>query len=159
MAAADDDFAKTAAVLREGTLVPALKDQLREKTALRQRDRIYLNGGAAWALATLVRPQDRGSYVNLSSADIAAYHKLLMRTPGVSPTPDLSSIADADVRQAAQKEIDRVKKVFPPEQLLAGAEILKALDTAFDFGGNSKQLVFARNGYIGWILAYVVEKK
>jgi len=50
-----------------------------------------------------------------------------------------------------------VKKGFTPEQLLAGAEILKALAEEFDFA-KEKKVYFARQAYLGWILAYVIEK-
>ena len=43
-------------------------------------------------------------------------------------------------------------------QLIAGVEILKALSTAFHFDGQDRQLLFARNAYIGWILGYTLEK-
>jgi exopolyphosphatase/pppGpp-phosphohydrolase len=150
-------YAETADKLRDEVLAPALKEAIDGKPGLLQRPRVYLSGGAVWAMATLIRPGDRNSYVVLTAGDIDAYHKLLVQAEGKFPTPDLSSIEDAAVRQAAQKEIDQVKTVFKPEQLLAGAEILKAAASELDFGKDRK-LYFARHARVGWILAYVAEK-
>ena len=146
-----------ASALRQEVLVPALKKAIDAKPGLAKRDRIYLSGGAAWALATLVRPGDRGDYVALTADDIDAYRTLLRKDPTAYPAPDLSAVADAATRAAAEKEIAQVKTVFKPEQLLAGAELLKGLSDAFDFG-QGKKLFFARDAQVGWILAYVVEK-
>jgi exopolyphosphatase/pppGpp-phosphohydrolase len=151
------NYAETAAALREEVLAPGLKKALEGKPGLAKREHVYLSGGAAWALATLVRPGDRGAYVALTAEDVDAYRDLLRKANGEFPAPDLSAIPDAAVRQAAQKEIEQVKGVFKPDQLLAGAEILKALADEVGFGKDRK-VAFARNAQVAWILAYVVEK-
>ena len=150
-------FPDEAAALREEMLAPALKKAIADKPELAKRERVYLSGGAVWALATLVRPGDRGDYVALTPEDIDAYRALLRKDAGAFPAPDLSGIADAATREAAEKEIAQVKTVFKPEQLLAGAELLKALSDEFGFG-KDKKVFFARDAQVGWILAYVVEK-
>jgi exopolyphosphatase/pppGpp-phosphohydrolase len=150
-------FAESAAVLRNEVLMPAFKKAIDSKPELLKRERVYLSGGAVWAMATLIRPGDRGPYVALTTADIDAYRKLLLKTPGMFPEPDLASITDEAKRRAAQDEIKRVKEVFTPDQLLAGAEIVKAMGDELAFGKDRK-VYFTRNGYLAWILAYVAEK-
>ena len=149
-------FAESAAALREEVLAPALKKSAEGKPGLRQRPRVYLSGGASWALATLVRPGDRADYVALTADDVDAYRKLLRATPGAFPAPELSAIPDAAVREAARKEIEQVKGVFQPEQLVAGAEILKALSD--EFGFKDRKVSFVRHAQVAWIVAYVAEK-
>ncbi len=150
-------FAERAAQARETVLLPGLKKAAAQKPGVSKRTRVYLSGGAVWALATLVRPGDRSAYVKLTAEDIDAYHKLLLQSPEAVPTPDLSAIKDEAAREAAKKDVNAVKTAFKPEQLLAGAEILKAMAKEYEFGGG-KQLFFARNAQIGWILAFVTEK-
>jgi exopolyphosphatase/pppGpp-phosphohydrolase len=150
-------FAEAAVLLRREVLVPAIRKAVEGKPGLLKRERVYLSGGAVWAMATLLRPGDRGAYVALTAEDVEAYRKLLLKTPGAFPEPDLTSITDAGIRREAQKEIERVKETFKPEQLLAGAEILKALSDEVGFGKENKAY-FARNGYLAWILAYVAER-
>ncbi len=152
------DFAATAAALRAEVLRPALEKQLQRKKSLAARGRVYLSGGTVWALATLLRPEERGAHVPLSAADIDAFHKLLLASPGAVPVPDLSKIADPEVRKQARREVEQVRRTFTREHLLGGTEILKALAAAFHFGDEGRQVAFARNGYLGWILGYVKEK-
>jgi exopolyphosphatase/pppGpp-phosphohydrolase len=155
--AGEGNFAESAAAARTELLVPAMKKTAKGKPELSKRDRVYLTGGAVWAMATLVHPGERGAYVALTKDDVEAYRKLLLKTPGVFPEPDLSAIADEKVRSGAQAEIKQVKKVFTPDQLLAGAEILKAMTDELGLG-KDKIGHFTRNGNIAWIVAYVTEK-
>ncbi len=107
-------------------------------------------------MATFTHPGSHGSYVELTMKDLHAYHDMLTGKPGEYPKVDLSSL-NAEDRKAAEKELDRVRKSFPPDQLLAGAEILKAL--AIEFKLADKKLQFPRNGHLGWILAYAALKQ
>lgn len=150
-------YGETAAALRADILAPALRKGIDEQPELLKRKRVYLSGGAIWAMATFIRPSDRRSYVALTADNITAYRQLLLKTPDAFPMIDLSTIEDEKVREAAHKEIERVKKVYQPRQLLAGAEILQALSSEFHFD-KEKKLYFARNAPTGWILAYVAEK-
>jgi hypothetical protein len=136
-------------------LRPALRAQIKEHPSLTRRERVYLSGGACWALANLVKPGDRGGYAVLSAKDIDAYHRMLTMRPEKFPVVDLSSLSKKD-REAAEKDIARIKKTFTPAQLLSGAEILKTLSSEMKLEG--KKLYFARNGYLGWILAYAALK-
>ena len=108
-------------------------------------------------MASFIRPSDRRGYVALTADDIAAYRQLLLKTPDAFPKINLSMIEEEKVREAAHQEIERVKKVYQPRQLLAGAEILQALSSEFHFD-KEKKLYFARHAPTGWILAYVAEK-
>src|SRR5262249_23769413 len=105
MRAGKNSFPKTAASLRDEVLVPALMGQLKEKAALTKRERIYLSGGIVWAMATLVRPQNRDAFTPVSARDIDEFQKMLLQEPGVVPTPDLNKIADPEIRKLAQSEI------------------------------------------------------
>jgi hypothetical protein len=151
------NYEETAAALRAKVLAPALRKGIDEKPELLKRKRVYLSGGAVWAMASFIRPSDRRSYVALTADDISAYRQLLLKTPDAFPKIDLSAIEEEKVREAARKEIERVKKVYQPRQLLAGAEILQVLSSEFHFD-KEKKLYFARNAPTGWILAYVAEK-
>ena len=157
-AKAGDDFAAAAAALREKTLTPALRDQVGAKKELAGRSRIYLGGGASWALATLLRPADRGPLVALRADDIETFHQRLVKSPAAVPVPDFARIDDPEARKQAEKDVEQVKKVFTRDQLLAGTEILRAVAPAFDLGADGRRIYFARNGYLGWILGYVTEK-
>jgi exopolyphosphatase/pppGpp-phosphohydrolase len=152
----DEPLPKALAGGRKDLLTPALRTALKDKPEVLKRRRVYLSGGAVWALATFMKPADRGSYTVLTAADVQAYRKALAASPKEYPTVDLTKIKDGEVRAAAEKDLGRVKKTFTPEQLLSGAEILTAIADEFDLENN--RAYFARNGYLGWILAYVARK-
>jgi hypothetical protein len=154
---AEEGVVKGSARLSREVVRPALKAAAAAHRGYRGRNRVYLSGGACWALATFTRPGDRSAYVALTARDIDDYHKLLTTRPGRYPAPDLSGIGAAAARKEAAKDIERVRRTFTPEQLLAGAEILKALSSEFGLGSD-RATYFARNGYLGWILAYAARK-
>ena len=62
----------------------------------------------------------------------------------------------ARLNAAAAKEISIVKKVFTPENLMVGSEILCTLGETLNF--QDRDVYFVRNGRIAWLLGYVSEK-
>lgn len=149
-------FDKAVAAVREEAIGPDLKKQLGSLPGLDARKKTYLSGGAVWALATLVRPAERGPFVEVTARDVARYRQMVADAK-IVPEPDLSGIDDEQIRQKAAAELRRVRDTYSRDNLAAGAEILQAL---FDELGNDQErkFYFARNGYLGWILAYVEEK-
>jgi hypothetical protein len=155
---AGGSFAEQAATLRDKELAPALKQQLSSRPEVTARPRVYLSGGIVWATATLTHPEETRAFTPLSVKDFDDLEKCLVANPEAFPAPSLSVITDVAKRYLAAVEIQRVRKVYSPEQLLAGVQILKALADGMQFEADHKQLYFARHGYLGWILAYVAEK-
>jgi len=150
-------FVETAAALRETLLAPGLSKTLEGKSELAKRNHVYLAGGSVWALTTFMKPLDRRPYVPLTPRDFEAFHKFLLDHPAELPNPELGAGGDED-RKAALNDLNKVRQTFSRDQLVGGVEILKALSKAFELEGKDKQIVFARNAYIGWILGYTVEK-
>ena len=153
----DEGLVRGSARLSREVARPGLASAAKEHPGLRTRQRVYLSGGACWALATFTKPGDRSGYVALTAKDIAAYQKMLASNPGKYPAVDLAAIADPAARKATEKDLERVKKTFTPAQLLGGAELLQAFSVEFDLNAD-KSVYFSRNGYLGWILAYAAKK-
>lgn len=154
-----DDFAKTAGRLRTEVVAPKLLESIKGKAELTERKRVYLSGGAVWALATFTKPGDRGDLVELTAADIKAYAKFLAASTGEVPDADVSGVTDAAAKKAALADMAQVRKTFTREQMVAGAELLAALADGFQLDAAGKRLYFPRNAYIGWLLGYVAEKE
>jgi exopolyphosphatase/pppGpp-phosphohydrolase len=151
-------FAQAAAALRETALVAPLKAGTKDMPELARRKRVYLSGGTLWALVSLLKPRQVGqAYVTFTAADVDAYRALLVKANGKAPVADLGSIVNRDLRERAAKEVQTVNKVYTPENLLAGAEILAALAQAFDL--KERTLIFPRNAAVGWLAAYVAGEK
>ena len=144
--------------LGETELVKPLREGAKSMPELARRKKVYLSGGMVWALTSIVRPEAvDDAYVTFTKKDIDAFAKAVRKTPGKFPGVDLAKIEDAGRRLRAKAQLDAVAKAYQSENLIAGAEILLALATAFDLG--EKTLLFPRNGSFGWLTAYVAGEK
>jgi len=150
-------FAVDAVMLSPKLLNETLRTEVAKKPGLVKRERLYLTGGIVWAMATLLYPEDRRTFVPLTSEDINQFYRMVTADPqGLQKllNPDLTKrISNRQVRLEAEKEIESVRNAFSPSNLIAGAEILKAVNT--DFALSGKRIRFARYGYLSWILSYV----
>jgi exopolyphosphatase/pppGpp-phosphohydrolase len=150
-------FPEASDALRSDQVLPALKKQLAVLPEMDRRKHVYLSGGAIWALATFARAQDQGAYVRLRRSDAEEYRRLLRSVASGVPTPDISALPES-TREQAMKEIRRVKDTFTRENLLAGAEIVQAIFDELSAASPDREFFFARNGYVGWLAAYVREQ-
>jgi hypothetical protein len=155
---AGGSFADAAISLRDEKVAPALKKEFSAATDMTTRARVYLSGGIVWATATLTHPEETSKFTPLAVKDIDDLQRRLSSSPGKFPSPDLTAIGDEPKRKRALAEIQNVQKVYSPEQLLAGTHVLKAVGTEMQLESGKKEIYFARYGYLGWILAYVMEK-
>jgi hypothetical protein len=150
-------FAQQTKTLGRKSIRAALRKEMERKPGLVNRQRVYLTGGIVWALATLLYPEDRRTFVPLTAEDIEKFHQLVTRNPQDLQkllNPDLTrTIRNRELRKEAEKEMESVRNAFTPRNLIAGAEILKAISTEFNLSG--KRIRFARYGYLAWILSYV----
>jgi hypothetical protein len=152
------DFAQKAKQLCKSTLIPELRKQFSQAEEFQKRTRIYLSGGAIWATMTLTNFDEKKAYVPITIKNFDALEARLLIDPTAFPMPDLSSIRDEKLKTSLSKEIDRVKGVYKDtKQLLAGVEILKALSGELNMD-KDKKVYFVRDGYLGWITAYIAEK-
>jgi hypothetical protein len=133
---------------------PLLKKGIAELPDMAKRDNVYLSGGVVWSAAIFTHPADAKPYTPLTLQDVEEFEAKLTAAAGAWPEPELPGIKDGIAREWARTEWEKVKKVYTPEQLLAGVHILKG---AMQAAGPEKRFLFARNGYLGWILAYVAE--
>jgi exopolyphosphatase/pppGpp-phosphohydrolase len=146
-------FADAADQLRPTRLEAPLVEEVRANPELAARSLVILSGGAAYAMVTLMEPEKvRQDRVTFAAREIADYLQRLKAAEGI-PRPDLDAIADPAIRAAAEKEVQNVADNFTRENLIAGAEVLTALSSAFKFEG--KTLIFDRNGITAWIRAAV----
>jgi exopolyphosphatase/pppGpp-phosphohydrolase len=152
------DPAEAAAKLREMELVAPLKKGAAAMPGLEKRTHVYLSGGMVWAMIAAVKPEalDR-AYVPFTAADIDAFIARIKKHGGKLPLSLTDDIKDEKLRERARAELKTALKVYPPENLRAGAEILSALSESFALKG--KTLIFPRNAAFGWITAYIAREK
>lgn len=150
-------FARKARELSLASVRAALRKEMERKPGLFNRQRVYLTGGIVWAMTTLLHPEDRRTFVPVTAEDIDTFYRMVTADPqGLQKllNPNLAKrISNRQVRLEAEKEIESVRNTFSPRNLIAGAEILKAVNRDFNLPG--KRIRFARFGYLSWILSYV----
>jgi hypothetical protein len=131
----------------------ALRKELENKPGLMHRKRVYLTGNLVWAMATLMYPEDRSNFVSITYDAIVQFADRMGRSPKEVVSQDLSFVRDRKLRQEIQQEIEEIKGTFLPQQLIAGAEMLKA--TAEELKWQDKKITFARLGNLGCLSSYV----
>lgn len=131
----------------------ALHKEMDTKPSLLHRKRVYITGNLAWALATLMYPDNRDIYVTISYDAIIQFADKISRAPKDLVYQDLSYIRDRKLRQDVQQEIEQIKATFVPQQLMAGAEMLKAM--AEELQWKEKKIMFARLGNLGCLSSFV----
>lgn len=121
-------------------------------------DNIAFSGGIAWAVATLVHPEQvNRSVITVSFDDVLAFSEQLFKDfPALSADALAKKISDTKVdKTKATTEIKRVHSVFDQRSLMAGTGLLIKIMRQFASIYESKEFYFVKNGQVGWISAYV----
>jgi hypothetical protein len=140
-------------VAGETSFRQALREEREIKPGLVNRKRVYLTGSVPWAVATLLYPENRQPFVQLTIEEIDDFAGKVARAPREIFNPNLSFIRDRESRRKARSELEAVKSAFTPELLVARVEALRAVASEFEW--QEKQVLFARFGYLGCLLSYV----
>jgi len=127
---------------------------------LRNRQRIYWTGGAAWATATFMRPDKAlNARVVLTKRDIETFLARLndgtwnQRNPVLIFPKDMPPARQAKIRAKAQADRKSVMDIFVREDLLSGVSLMK---TVLESSNPSAVLVFGRDS--GFIYGVAEEK-
>ena len=147
----------------------AYEKQSRDIPCLRNRERIYWTGGAAWATATFTHPEKALSgWVMITSKDLDNFLAQLkaktwnQKQPVFHfstevPTDPKKAAAkkarEAVIRKQALKDRADVQNVFVREDLLSGVSIMRAI---LNSSNPSAKIRFVRGG--NYIYGYALEK-
>ncbi|MBW4622496.1 MAG: protein kinase [Cyanosarcina radialis HA8281-LM2] len=152
----EGSFVTAAANAKRDLLVPEIREFIQRKPAFQTLPRVYLGGGISWALFTLVRPcqaeqaiktkEERVAlYGRIYPEDINTFYNNATRDRNALFQPDLSQCKTPEQRQQAEKDINTLKsgKVFSIDNLIAGAEILRAFSDELNFS-QRERIFFSR---------------
>jgi exopolyphosphatase/pppGpp-phosphohydrolase len=149
-------FAEAAKKLRETVLTQELHEIGAREPAAARRPRVHLIGGIVWAMTTYRHPAEQtdpqATRVRLAPED---FDRFVEMVGAGTPEALRDQLAVGTNKEAIRKEVEAVQKVFNPEQLLAGAQLLKALAEEYRLRDKDKQLVFFRNGQVAWMMGYL----
>lgn len=134
--------------------------QSRDIPCLRNRQRIYWSGGAAWATATYMHPErELNGWVLITRHDLDVFQQRLKdgtwnQKPPVFHFPENMPEKERNaIRAKAMKEYNDVQNVFVREDLLSGVSIMQAVLAA---SNPAAAIRFVRNG--NFIYGYALEK-
>jgi hypothetical protein len=150
------EFALNAATLSARSVREALRKETERRPGLAHRRKIYLKGAIVWAMMTLLYPEDRQPFVTITMDDINDFYRRAVNSPQALLNPNLSQISDEQVRMEVGREVEAVRSAFTAKRLIAGAEILKAIATEYNFREVSKKILVARFSKSSSILSYVL---
>jgi len=130
-------------------LAPKLRGEMQKHPGYRNRRPVYLVGGIVWAVATLTKPGDHTDFTKITPANVDKFIAGLKNNPDAFLNPSLAHVKDAEKRKWAEGQINSVKDVFTPENMLSGAKLLKAVFSEMKI----KEGYFARWG--SWLAGKV----
>jgi Ppx/GppA phosphatase family len=162
------DFTKAAENVKQKKLVPQIASEVQLKPGMQTLPRVYLAGGISWSLFTLTRPCSKeytvrgkreerlDSFAPISSEDIKTFYYNATQDRKALFNPDLSNCS-AERREEVQKEIAKIKTdTFSEDNLIAGAEILRAFNQELNFSG--KQVFFVRSAKDALPIGYLKQQ-
>jgi hypothetical protein len=147
----------TAKTVTANAVGVAVRDEVERKPGLINRQQVYLTGGIVHAMMTLLRPDDRRLFVRIFDGEIDIFYRTLTGDPDILQRmlfPDLSrSVPNQTLRKEIEKQVESVRNTYTLKDLIAGAELLKAVATELKLAG--KNVRYARAGHLSSILGYV----
>ena len=134
--------------------------QSRDVPCLRNRQRIYWTGGAAWATATFTHPErEMNGWVTITKRDLDKFLASLkdgtwnQKKPVFAFPVDMPQERQNAIRTKALKERDDVQNVFVREDLMSGVSIMEAVLNSSNPGAT---IHFVRSG--NFIYGFALQK-
>jgi hypothetical protein len=119
-----------------------------------------ISGGIAWAVASLLYPEDNAQHITVTYKDIVRFREVLINRN--AEIPDTSKLIikgmPAENLSKIRKVVSRVTNVFDTKSLLAGSSLLLRIMRQFESPEGGKKFKLIKNGQTGWITGYILKK-
>jgi hypothetical protein len=119
-----------------------------------------ISGGIAWAVATLLFPENNEAQVTVTYKDVNRFRESLIRYH--ADIPDTNKLVIRGMKPETlskiRRELHRVISVFDTKSLLAGSTLLLRIMRQFESAKSNKKFVLIKNGQVGWITGYILGK-
>lgn len=164
----DTKFVTAAEKMKKEVVIPQIRDVVQRKAGILNSPRIYLAGGISWAVATLTHPCEKdqtvkvkeervAGYTKLRAEDISTFYNNVTRDRKTLFKPNLSTCSPEQLKRA-QKDITKIEKdVFSENDLIAGAEILRAFSEELKFS-EKESIFFARYAIEALPIGYLIQQ-
>ncbi|MDI9562412.1 MAG: tetratricopeptide repeat protein [Pseudomonadota bacterium] len=145
------NYPSTLSDISVNKLAPLLKQESTKNPPVLERAPVFMVGGAVWAMATILYPENHDTFMRIKTEDINRFYEMAVKKKNGIFNVDLSKIKNKETRANAEKQINSVKKVFTPDNIMAGATILKSISENLKLNG--REIYFSRYG--SWIFGYI----
>ena len=133
--------------------------EMNRRVGLKNRKNIYLLGGIAFVMNTLLHPERAaiiGRPVEVTLEDAKKFRQMSVSNYEELITPDFGKIADPIARQIAEEDVKLITtKLYNNQDIIAGATILETVMKEYARDGVQKRFYFIKGGDVGWISGYV----
>jgi phosphate transport system substrate-binding protein len=125
---------------------PAVRAELDHRPGALNRDRVYLQGGAVWAMVNLSDPSNRDNIAPITAPELNAFVERTQR-------PDaLQHMCTDNLDRGINDQIVNICKTFTLNNLQVAARMLQTVAT--ELGVAQKRLFFPRNALLAWPIGY-----
>ncbi len=133
--------------------------EMNRKTGLKNRKNVYLLGGIAFVMNTLLHPERAaiiGRPQEVSLEDVKKFRQMAVTNYEELITPDLGKIADPITKQIAEEDVKLITtKLYNNQDIIAGATILETVMKEYARDGVQKRFYFIKGGDVAWISGYI----
>ena len=141
----DGSFKDASARLRQGLLLPEIREVVERKQGMAMHDRVYLLGGISWALANFIQPKNTQHFPRVFPEHIETLYNNAIR-PNAR-----RKLCDENPQRT--EEIDRICQTFDVNNIIAGMDLLKTFSEEMKF--KDKTVFFMRDSLYAWPLGYL----
>lgn len=147
------DFIRRTNASRAASFKEALRKAGENNPGLMVRNRIYLSGEIVRALVVSLYPEAKENFVPLTAGDIDAFARKAFDDPRALLDPNLSKVRDRKLLQEIREDLKLARSRLTPQQVVAGALMLKTLSTEMNL--REKNIRFVRHGHLSRVLTYL----
>jgi hypothetical protein len=133
--------------------------EMNRKVGLKNRKNVYLLGGIAFVMNTLLHPERAaiiGRPQEVSLDDVKKFRQMAVSNYEELINPDLGKVADPITKQIAEEDVKLITtKLYNNQDIIAGATILETVMKEYARDGVQKRFYFIKGGDVAWISGYV----
>jgi exopolyphosphatase/pppGpp-phosphohydrolase len=144
-ASGDDKSFTNEMVKFQDSLSITMKKMFDNVPMAKDKENVYIIGGAAWAFMTLTKPDETEAYQPFLQRELLAYSDNL-----------LNHYDEFIKKDYVNKEYEHVLKAFNKENLISGCMLMNQL-AANMVKPAQKKYYFVRQGQVAWLIAYIVD--
>jgi hypothetical protein len=120
-----------------------------------------ISGGIAWAVATLLFPENNDQSIDVTYKDVVRFRDNLIKYNADIPDTNKLVIKGMPVTKLSgiRKQVQKIINVFDVKSLLAGSTLMLRIMRQFESVNSNKKFKLIKNGQTGWITGYILNKE